>query len=69
MNIELYNKYGNYFDGHFIVNHDVFHKFIENRCDGNHKIAKRKLRFCYLWLLIPMMGIIFMYLSLEDKGL
>lgn len=69
MDIKLYYLYGNYFNGYFIVNHRLLHNFITNKCGGDQEKAKKKIRRYWLWLLLPIVGTIPMFIALENIGL
>ena len=65
MNIELYNKYGNYNeDGYFIEDFEKWHYYAQRP-----KLYKKRKIIAYLYLLIPIMGIIPCSLTFEEMGI
>ena len=65
MNWKLYNKYGEYNkDNYYIENHEKWHYYAERP-----KLYKRKKVIAYLYLIIPIAGIIGTNYHFEEMGL
>jgi hypothetical protein len=65
MNWELYNKYGERnIDGYYINNHKKWHYYAQRP-----NIYKREKRKAFLFLLIPVAGIVGYSLVYERMGL
>lgn len=65
MNIELYNRYGDYTpDGRFIQNHEKYHYYMERP-----KLMKRKKILAWCCMLIPIIGIIGLVIHYEEMGI
>ena len=65
MDWELYDKYGDYNnDGYFIENHDRWHYYAQNP-----GLYRRKKRIAWIFMLIPICGIIFTSMMFEEMGL
>ena len=65
MNWDLYRKYGEYNkDGYYITNHSKWNFYAKNP-----KLYKRKKIIAWLFLLIPIAGIVPMSLCFKEMGL
>lgn len=65
MNYDLYNKYGEYnIDGYYIENHGRW-DYYANRPN----LYKRKKILAFIWLVIPICGVIVTSLKFEEMGL
>lgn len=65
MNLELYNKYGEYNkDGYYIEDHELWHYYAERP-----KLYKQKRIKAWCFMLIPICGIIGTVVIFENMGL
>ena len=65
MNQELYNLYGNYTsDGEWIRDHEKYHYYMTHP-----KEMKRKKRQAFLFLLIPIIGVVFYFEIYDQMGI
>jgi len=65
MNLDLYNRYGNYNkDGYWISDHEKWHYYAQRP-----KLYRKKKIIAWLFLLIPIAGIAAMAGLFEEMGL
>jgi hypothetical protein len=65
MDYNLYNKYGEYNkDGYYIEDHTKWHYYAQNP-----KLYRKTKILAWLWLLIPICGIIGTTIAYEKMGL